>query len=264
MGELWNSSSGLRDMVLVLAGVLLLWELGVWLFAPPTIILPPPSLIVAAFANSPGYFLRQTLYTLTTTAAAFALSVLLGVALALAIVTWRVVERLVYTLLVALNSLPKVALAPLFVIWMGTGVEPKIAIAIMLAIFAIVVDTVLGLRSVDPDMIALARVNRASHANILLKVRLPNALPSLFVGMKVGISFALVGAIVGEFVAGSAGLGFVILTAQGQFDTTGVFVGLVLLGILGTLLFYAVELAERLALPWHVSQRTQTVHHETI
>ena len=167
----------------------------------------------------------------------------------------RFLERTIYTLLVALNSIPKVALAPLFVIWMGTGTEPKVAIALMLAIFPIVIDTVLGLRSVDPDMLHLARVSRASPLAVLTKIKFPCALPSLFAGMKVGISFALVGAIVGEFVAGSKGLGFQILVAQGQFDTVAVFVCLMLLGIFGTLLFFALDYAERLCLPWHVSQR---------
>jgi NitT/TauT family transport system permease protein len=158
---------------------------------------------------------------------------------------------------VALNSIPKVALAPLFVIWMGTGTEPKIAIAMMLAIFPIVIDMVLGLRSVDPDMLHLARVSKASPLAILLKIRFPCALPSLFAGMKVAVSFALVGAIVGEFVAGSRGLGFQILVAQGQFDTVRVFVPLLLLGVVGTILFFLVDYAEKLCLPWHVSQRSR-------
>jgi len=183
--------------------------------------------------------------------------VVLGVALAVGIVYSRLLERTVYTLLVALNSIPKVALAPLFVIWMGTGPEPKIALALMLGIFPIVIDTVLGLRSVDPDMLSLARVSRASAWSVLTKIRFPCALPSLFAGMKVAISFALVGALVGEFVAGSYGIGFQILLAQGQFDTVRVFVSLLLLGIVGTILFFLVDYAERLLLPWHVSQRAR-------
>jgi NitT/TauT family transport system permease protein len=181
----------------------------------------------------------------------------LGVALAVGIVYSRFLERTIYTLLVALNSIPKVALAPLFVIWMGTGPEPKVAIALMLAIFPIVIDTVLGLRSVDPDMLHLAHVSRASSWAVLTKIRFPCALPSLFAGMKVAISFALVGAIVGEFVAGSRGIGFQILVAQGQFDTVRVFVSLLLLGLVGTVLFFMVDYAERLLLPWHVSQRAR-------
>jgi len=244
-----------RDVVLVLAVTVVLWEAAVAVFQPPKIFLPPPSAIWHEFASTPGVFIRHMGYTLGSTALAFFLSVVLGVVLAIGIVQSKLLERTVYTLLVALNSVPKVALAPLFVIWLGTGLEPKIAVAVMLAIFPIVIDTVLGLRSVDPDMLNLARASKASNMQMLFKIRFPNALPSLFAGMKVSISFALVGAIVGEFVAGGNGLGFLVLVAQGQFDTTRVFVSLVLLGLMGTVLFYLVDYAERLMLPWHVSHR---------
>ncbi len=243
------------DIVMVLIGTVLLWELGVRLFNPPAIILPPPSAIWAAFIETPSIFLRNMLYTLSTTAIAFAISVGLGVVMAIGIVQSRFLERTVYTMLIAINSVPKVALAPLFVIWLGTGMSSQLAVAVMLAIFPIVINTVLGLRSVDPDMLNLAKAMRASKFDVIYKIRVPNALPSLFSGMKVGISFALVGAIVGEFVAGGRGLGFLVLTAQGQFDTTRVFVSLVLLGLLGTILFYLVDIMERVALPWHSSQR---------
>ena len=221
------------------------------------ILLPAPSQIIAELASAPWFYLRQSGDTLLTTIVGFTLAVLLGVSLAIGIVYSRLLERVVYTLLVALNSLPKVALAPLFVIWMGTGIEPKIAIAVSLAIFSIVIDMVLGLRSIDPDILAMARISRAQPLKILWKIRLPNALPTLFAGMKVGVSFALVGAIVGEFVAGSNGLGTVILIAEGQFDTTRVFAALTMLGLMGTALFYAVEFAEALLLPWHPSHRAR-------
>ena len=218
MRERWSRTAGPGTVLAVLIGSLVLRELAVLVFGPSPLILPAPS--------------------------------------AIGIVYSRLLEHTIYTLLVAFNSVPKVALAPLFVIWMGTGAEPRIAIALMLAIFPIVIDTVLGLRSVDPDMLSLAQVYRASPLKILMRVRFPHALPSIFAGMKVGISFALVGAIVGEFVAGSTGLGYLILIAQGQFDTPRVFVSLLALGVMGTVLFYLIDLAERLTLPWHVSQRT--------
>jgi NitT/TauT family transport system permease protein len=249
--------AGSRGTVLILLSLVLLWEVAVWGLDIKPILLPSPSLILQELASSPWFYMRQSGDTLLTTVAGFVLAVVLGVGLAVAIVYSRVLERVIYTLLVSLNSLPKVALAPLFVIWMGTGVEPKIAIAVMLAIFSIVVDMVLGLRSVDPDILAMAHVSRARPIAVLWKIRLPNALPTLFAGMKVGISFALVGSIVGEFVAGSNGLGTVILIAEGQFDTTRVFAALVMLGVLGTALFYIVEFAEGLLLPWHPSHRAR-------
>lgn len=255
LSTLFAKDNRTRDVVLVLAATLALWELGVAILRPPAIILPPPSLIGLEFLSTPYVFLKHLGFTLAITCVGFALAVVLGVLLAVGIVYSPFLERTVYTLLVAINSIPKVALAPLFVIWLGTGIEPKIAVAVMLAIFPIVIDMVLGLRSVDPDMLNLARVHNASPRAVLFKIRFPCALPSLFAGMKVAISFALVGAIVGEFVAGSQGLGFQILVAQGQFDTTRVFVSLLLLGFVGTILFFVVDFAERLVLPWHVSHR---------
>ena len=156
----------------------------------------------------------------------------------------------------SLNSIPKIALAPLFIIWMGTGITSKVAVSMLIALFSIVIDTVLGLRSVDPDAIDLSKSLRASPMQILFTIRFPNALPAMFAGMKVAISLALVGAIAGEFVASQVGIGYVILVAQGMFQTTRVFAAILLLGVLGTVLFYIVDMAERLLIPWHVSHRS--------
>jgi NitT/TauT family transport system permease protein len=151
--------------------------------------------------------------------------------------------------------MPKVALAPLFVVWMGTGHTSKIAMAFLIAIFAIVIDAVLGLRSLDTEIIDLSRSMRASPLKLLWKVRLPNALPSLFAGMKVAIGLSLVGVLVGEFVSAQAGLGYLILAAQGAFDMPRVFGSILLLSVMGTLLFRMIEFIERRVIPWHVSQR---------
>lgn len=261
MNSLWQRSERARSVILVLAASIVVWEAAVRLFGVRKFILPAPSAIVVDLWHEPGYFLQQTGYTLGTTALGFALAVVLGLGLAVAIVHSRFLDRTLYTFLVVLNSIPKVALAPLFVIWLGTGIEPKVAIALMIAIFSIVIDAVLGLRSVDPEALNLARVSRAPAWAVLWKIRLPNALPYIFSGMKVAISFALVGAIVGEFVAGEVGLGSVILQAQSTFDTTRAFAAILLLGVMGTVLFFLVEQAERWMLPWHVSQRAEAAAH---
>lgn len=255
MREWWLRSERLRWVLLVLVVIMILWEIGARVMGARPFILPTPSAVAKELISSPYFFLKHSGYTLLTTFVGFALAVVLGVACAVGIVYSKFLDRTLSAILVSFNSVPKVALAPLFVIWMGTGTEPKIAIAMMIAIFPIVIDTVLGLKSVDPEMLNLARSCRASPFKILWKIRFPNALPSIFAGMKVAVSFALVGAIVGEFVAGDIGLGNVILLAQGNFNTPRVFVALVLLGVLGTILFYIVDLAESLVLPWHVSQR---------
>ncbi len=245
----------LLSTIAVLLVSVFLWEIACRVLDVRPFILPAPSAVVVEIFDAPDYFAIQAGHTLATTLIGFALAVLLGVLMAVGIVHSVFLDRTLYTLLVALNSVPKVALAPLFVIWMGTGSEPKIAIALMIAIFSIVIDTVLGLRSVEQDMIDMARSARASTMQILFKIRFPCALASMFAGMKVGISFALIGAIVGEFVAGETGLGHVILLSQGMFDTARAFAAIVILGIMGTILFYAVETAERILLPWHTSQR---------
>jgi NitT/TauT family transport system permease protein len=253
--SIWRRSEEVVHVAATMIVTLVVWEIAVRAFSVQTFVLPAPSDIFAEFALAPAYLARNALYTLYSTVAGFALAVVIGFALAVAIVHSKFLERTLYAYLVVLNSIPKVALAPLFVMWLGVGVEPKIAIALMIAVFSIVIDTILGLRSVDPDMISLARASRASQWQILFRIRLPNALPSMFAGMKVGIAFALVGAIVGEFVAGQVGLGAVILQAQGSFDSARAFAAIVILGVMGTVLFYLVEFAERMLLPWHTSQR---------
>ncbi len=254
MKIVWSHLSRRWEVLVTTLVLLLIWEACVRAFEIRGFLLPAPSKIIEQFLQAPGYLLRESLDTMATTLLGFGLALALGVLAAIGIVYSRFLDRTLYSLLVALNAVPKVALAPLFVIWLGTGAAPKVAIAMLIAIFPILIDTVLGLKSADPDMLAMARVNRASRAGILWKIRFPAALPSIFAGMKVGISFALVGTIVGEFVAGGSGLGHVILVAQGSFDTPTVFVALGLLCLLGVLSFKAIELAERRLLGWHASQ----------
>jgi len=185
-----------------------------------------------------------------TTLIGFLLSVFGGVLIGAIVVSSRFCERFVYPMVVALNSVPKVAIAPLFVIWLGTGAEPKVAIAFLIAVFAVIVDTIHGLRSVPPDVADLGRVLRGRWYDVFFKIRLPSAMPSIIAGMKVAVSLALVGAIVGEFVSSQRGLGYVIMSAQGMFDTPRVFAALFFLALLGMLLYGALVWFERLAMPW--------------
>jgi NitT/TauT family transport system permease protein len=255
MMKWWNRSAYARTATSVLLLVLAGWEIAVRMLGIRKFLLPTPTLIVTDIINNPGFFLHQSLYTIYVTSSGFGIALVAGIALAIAIVSSRLLDQALSTLLVASNSVPKVALAPLFVIWLGTGGEPKVAIAALIAVFPIVINTTLGLRAIDPDMIDLAKSARASRRNIMLKIRLPNALPSIFSGAKVGVSLALIGAIVGEFVAGERGLGYVILSSQATFDTPRAFAAIVLLSAIGTIMFFIVEFLERWFLPWHTSQR---------
>ncbi len=167
----------------------------------------------------------------------------------------RTVESFVYPLLVFSQSVPKVAIAPLFVVWFGFGIVPKVIAAFLLGFFPVVVSTVQGFKSVEPDVIDLARSMGANPLKIFLKFRLPQALPSIFSGLKVSVTLAVVGAVVGEFVGSNSGIGFVLQRATGTFDLPLMFAALVVLSTLGVLLFLAVELVERWLMPWHASQR---------
>jgi NitT/TauT family transport system permease protein len=241
--------------IVVLGGFLVIWEAWVRIAGVPSYFLPAPSAIFVEIAQDPSWYARHAAYTVGACLLGFFIALVVGILAAIGIVYSKVLENTLYTFLVSLNSIPKIALAPLFIIWMGTNWSSKVAISALIALFAIVIDTVLGLRSVDPDVLDMAKSMRARPLQVLLKIRFPTALPAMFAGMKVAISLALVGAIAGEFVASNVGLGYVILTAQGMMQTTRVFAAIVLLGVLGTLLFYAVSLVEHFTVPWHVSQR---------
>jgi NitT/TauT family transport system permease protein len=252
---------GRKAMPFIGAGAfLLIWELFCVLYQVRPVLLPAPSLIIAELAQSPLWFAQQALFTLGITLAGFAAAAILGVLFAIVVTEWKVLDRLLFPLFVALNSVPKVALAPLCIIWFGTGAEPKIVLAFLISVFAVVIDTILGLRSVPPDTIDLARTLRGSRWKVLTRIKLFCALPHLFAGLKVSMSLALVGAIVAEFVSSQRGLGYVILSAQGMFDTPRVFAAITILAVMGVLLIEAVTLAERLALPWHHSTERLPAH----
>jgi NitT/TauT family transport system permease protein len=250
-----EQSSSAAHIGLVVIGFFALWQAIVMVASLPEYLLPAPSAIFSEVARAPLWYMSNAMRTVGATLLGFAAALVVGCLAAVGIVYSRLLENTLYTLLVALNSVPKVALAPLFIIWMGTGLASKVAISFLIALFVIVVDTVLGLRSIDPDAVDLFRSLRGGKLQTLLWLRAPSALPHLFAGMKVAVSLALVGAIAGEFVASQAGLGYVILEAQGNFETTRVFAAIVLLGLLGTILFFIVDFIERLVCPWHVSHR---------
>jgi NitT/TauT family transport system permease protein len=243
------------SVLLVVVGFLAMWQIFALIAQPPEYLLPTPIAIGKELSIAPGWYFSHASRTIGATLLGFLTALLVGCVAAIGIVYSRILENTLYTLLVALNSIPKIALAPLFIIWLGTGLTSKVAVSFTIAVFAIVVDTVLGLRSVDPDALDLFRSMRGTPLQTLVRLRFPNALPYLFAGMKVAISLALVGAIAGEFVASQAGLGYVILSAQGNFQTTRVFAAIFLLGVLGAILFFVVELLERVVCPWHVSHR---------
>ncbi|WP_435655898.1 ABC transporter permease [Brucella pituitosa] len=236
--------------ILGFVGFALVWEIVVRVFSVPTFLVPPPSLILRDIFEFPGWFAQQALSTVYITVGGFIAATVLGVAFAVVLVESPLLNRLLFPLFIALNSVPKVAIAPLCIIWFGMGSFTKIAIAFMIAVFAIVIDAILGLQSVSKDVLDIAKAFRGSRWKVLTRIRIYAALPSIFAGMKVAMSLSLVGAIVSEFVASQNGLGNVILVAQGQFDTPRVFAALFILSLIGVLLIGSLDILERYVMPW--------------
>ena len=250
----WLLHPATRPFWLILM-LLLLWDIVVRLFKIPPYLIPPPLAVVRELGKEWPMLLSQSLPTLYATLGGFAASALVGVPIAMWIAHSRTVESFVYPLLVFSQSIPKVAIAPLFVVWFGFGIVPKVIAAFLLGFFPVVVSTVQGFKSIEPDVIDLARSMGASSLKIFMKFRLPQALPSIFSGLKVSVTLAVVGAVVGEFVGSNSGIGFVLQRATGTFDLPLMFAALVVLSTLGVLLFLAVEMVERWLMPWHASQR---------
>ncbi|NKI96147.1 ABC transporter permease [Rhizobacter sp. SG703] len=249
----WLLSPALRPAWLLVV-LLVLWDLAVRVLRIPPYLVPTPWSVARELVAEGPMLLRETLPTLYATLGGFALSALFGVPIAMWIASSRLVESFVYPLLVFSQSIPKVAIAPLFVVWFGFGIVPKVIAAFLLGFFPVVVATVQGFKSVEADVIDLARSMGASPWKVFIKFRLPTALPSIFSGLKVSVTLAVVGAVVGEFVGSNSGIGYVLQKATGSFDLPLMFAALVLLSLVGVLLFLAIEGVERWLMPWHASK----------
>lgn len=237
--------------------VLVLWSAAVRVFEIPDYLLPAPLDVVRRIARDWHVLAKHAAYTLQSVLIGFSAGVLIGVPLAFAVVSSRSVERVTMPFLVMSQTIPKVAIAPILVVWLGFGILPKIAIVFLISFFPIVVSTVVGLKSVESDMIDLVRSMGAKTLKIMLRVRGPSALPQMFAGFKIAICLSVVGAIVGEFVGSDRGLGYLLLTSTGTLDGTLVWSALFILIAVGIILFAIVSKLERLAIPWHVSVRAE-------
>ncbi len=239
------------------------WQIAIWAFSVPAYLLPPPAGVARRLYEDFGFLTYHSWITTLETLGGFFLSIVIGIPLGIILVWSRTLERAIMPLLVVSQAFPKVAIAPLIIIWFGLGLFPKILIAFSVAFFPIVVSTIAGMRSVDADLNDLARSMQASSLKTFLKIRLPFAMPQIFSGLKVAIAFATVGAVVGEWVGAESGLGYLLLSANANLDTTLLFAVLVALMVIGLILYYAVEVAERLMIPWHISIRSDELQLST-
>ncbi len=240
--------------LLMLLGFLAAWQLIVTVFHVKEFIIPSP---LATFAHlldpriAPQYhWARHISATLTEMLLSFLATAAAGILVAL-LITWsRLLNRIITPIIALFNSLPKIALAPLFLLWFGYGIMPTVLIAVMIGFFPVVINTATGLNAVDPDLLDLVRYLHPRKWQVFLKIRIPNSLPYIFSGLKISSTLCVVGAIVGEFVASERGLGFLLKDAQALIDTPTMFAALLLISAVGLSLFGLLALLGRVLMPW--------------
>jgi NitT/TauT family transport system permease protein len=253
----WNarraSSIGLK--LVYVAAMLGAWELLVHLAGIRRYLLPPPSAVAAKVVESFSVLMEHAWITTAEALVGLALAGIAGVFLAVLIVLSPAIRSLAMPTLVAFNAIPKVAFAPLLIIWIGIGFESKVAMAFLIAFFPIVVNTTTGMNDVEPELLNLLRLMRASQREMFMKIRLPHALPAMFDGFKIALPLAIIGALVGEFVAASEGLGYLIVVGGIQLNTELVFACVALIATISVVLYELLVFIERRTLRWRPSAR---------
>jgi NitT/TauT family transport system permease protein len=250
LSELGQRLSAVLPALGLAAVVLVIWEAAVRLFNIPQFVIPAPSAIAVALFEQRVALATASKATAIEVLFGFVLAAVVGVVVALAIVRFERFGKALYPLVVLFQTVPKVALAPIFILWFGYDLAPKIVLIVVIAFFPVAIDMLAGLQSVEPSFVALMRSVGASRGEILRRVRIPHSLPHLMAGLKVAITFSVIGAIVGEFAGASAGLGYMIQFASTQLETPSVFAALIVVSVLGLVFYYLVEFAEHLLVPW--------------
>ena len=231
-------------------GVVVVWEAVSRIFRLPEFVLPAPTAIVEVLISNQRALAYAAFVTAREVLWGFLLSAVIGAAVALVIARFAAFGRALYPLVVLFQNVPKVALAPLFILWFGFDLAPKVVLIVVIAFFPVAINMLVGLQTVDANLIALMRSVGASRNEILLRIQIPSSLPYLMAGLKVAVTFAVIGAIVGEFAGAQAGLGYMIQFASTQMQTSLVFAALVEVSVLGMLFYYVIEWVERRYIDW--------------
>jgi NitT/TauT family transport system permease protein len=245
-----EAMSRFMPALVLFVGIVVVWEAVARIFRLPEFVLPAPSAIVNVLITRQ----RELGYAAWVTAQeivwGFLLSGAIGAAVALVIARFATFGRALYPLVVLFQNVPKVALAPLFILWFGFDLAPKVVLIVVIAFFPVAINMLVGLQTVDANLVALMRSVGASRNVILWRIQIPNSLPYLMAGLKVAITLAVIGAIVGEFAGAQAGLGYMIQFASTQMQTSLVFAALVEVSVLGMLFYYGIEWIERRYIDW--------------
>ncbi len=242
-----------------LLGVVVVWWVVTGLGLVKPYLIPSPASVLTEFHDHAGLLAKHSAITLLETVIGFVVAAAVGLVCAIAIVYSRGVERTLYPLLLAAQVVPKIAIAPLFVVWLGFGIAPKILVAVLIAFFPVVISGVAGLRSVDPELLDLAATMGANPWDSFAKIRFPHAMPHIFAGLKVAVTLAVVGAVVGEFVGANSGLGYIVMSSNGNLNTPQLFAALIAMSLIGIALFVVLEIAERFAIPWRTAREERDI-----
>lgn len=234
--------------VATIVAAIALWELVKVVFNEPDYVLPSPFSVFGQIGTFHSLFLTGTWVTTEEVILGFLVGSAVGIAGGTVVAFSRIAERTIYPAVVAAQSVPKIALAPLFIIWFGFGALPKVVLAALLAFFPIMINVTAGLKEIDQDLVMMAKASKSSRWKIFRHIQLPLALPGVFTGLKLGITLATTGAIVGEFISGNSGLGSIVEAAQGQQQAAVAFAGIVLLSVISVILFYLLAGIEHLLL----------------
>jgi len=236
-------------------GLVLIWQLSIFAFSIPNYLLPGPYVVMKEIYAQAPLLWGHTLVTLYETSLGFILAIAFAIPISVMVVWWKPVEKVVMPLMIFLQTVPKVSIAPLFIIWFGFGHFPKVLISFLLAYFPIVIEMITGMKDIEPEVVDLSKSMSATPLQVFAKIRIPNSLPYFFTGLKLGGLLSLVDAVIGEFMGSMEGLGYLVIYANDRLNTKLLFADLVVLLLLGKLIYSLIEWIEKYSISWHVVMR---------
>jgi len=254
-GRLMAQARSLTMPIVLTVVLLVVWEAAVAVLDVSEVTLPPPTTVAAAIFEHRDLLMQHSVPTTAEGLLGFGLAVIVGMGLGILLALSKFFRVAIYPLIVAFQVVPKVALAPLFIVWFGLGMTSRVLLAFVIAFFPMVVNTFAGIQGTDPMLLRMARSFSATRWTVFRKIEFPNALPYIFSGLKIGVTFAIIGIIVAEFVTAQRGLGYLIVFAEGNVDTPLLMAALVVLSVIGLLLYAAIVVLEKVVIRWDVGQK---------
>jgi NitT/TauT family transport system permease protein len=262
--KLLNTMEQIWPSVLSVVVVLIIWQFGVTINKVDEYILPSPISTCKAIIQYWGSMPKDIYTTVVEMLLGYGMTVCLAIPLATLISYSKFFERTIYPFMVLMQLIPKVAIAPLFVVWFGFGLMPKISLVFLMSFFPLLIDSTVGLKSVNPRFTFVFKTMSDSQWDFFWKIKLPSALPQIFAGLKTSMAMATAAALVSEFLGSENGLGHLLLQANGMMNTRLLFATIVILSIIGIISFKMIEIIEQIVIPWHVTQRKDIFKNESL